>query len=206
MTEIWRSLRYFCPWSRRPRSGSRRTGIAGRIALAAFLVAAGGAVALALPVLLDRPVRALGGLVVLDALGAFILLIIVAVAAIGISGSAAYLRHEPAIRPGDTRRYWAFLLWFVGGLATVPLFNNLGLVWVAIEATTIVSALLVGFSRTPRPSRRPGSTSSWARWASASRSSGRCSRTRRPWRCSARPATPWTGRDWCLSRRGWTRA
>jgi hydrogenase-4 component F len=124
--------------------------IAGRIALTAFSVAAAGALALALPVLLDRPVRALGGLVVLDALGAFILLIIVAVAAIGISGSTAYLRHEPAVRPGDTRRYWAFLLWFVGGLATVPLFNNLGLVWVAIEATTIVSALLVGFARTPQ--------------------------------------------------------
>jgi len=31
----------------------------------------------------------------------------------------------------------------------VPIFDNLGLLWVAIEATTIVSALLVGMNRTP---------------------------------------------------------
>lgn len=123
--------------------------LAGRLTMSAFLVGTAGAIAVALPVLLDRPVRALGGLVVVDELGAFVLLIIVAVAAVCVGGSPGYLRHERSLRPGDTRRYWAFMLWFVGGLATVPLFNNLGLVWVAVEATTIVSALLVGFARTP---------------------------------------------------------
>ena len=87
----------------------------------------------------------------LDALGACILVLIVAVAAIAIAGSPRYLRHErdAALRPRDRSRYWALLLWFVGGLIVVPLLDNLGLVWVAIEATTIVSALLVGFARTP---------------------------------------------------------
>ena len=33
------------------------------------------------------------------------------------------------------------------GLAAVPMIDSLGLVWVGIEATTIVSALLVGFTR-----------------------------------------------------------
>jgi hydrogenase-4 component F len=37
----------------------------------------------------------------------------------------------------------------VASLAAVPLLDNLGLLWVAIEATTIVSALLVGITRTP---------------------------------------------------------
>lgn len=123
--------------------------LTGRLAIAAFAVGALGALGLALPVLLDRPLGAFDGVVALDALGAFILVIVVAVAAIAIAGSPAYLEHEPALRPGDRGRYWALLLWFVGGLGIVPLVDNLGLVWVAIEATTIVSALLVGFARTP---------------------------------------------------------
>jgi hydrogenase-4 component F len=123
--------------------------LSGRVATAAFAIGGGGALGLALPVLADRPVRAFDGLVVLDALGAFILVTTVAVAAIAIAGSPAYLRHEAALRDRDRARYWALLLWFVGGLAVVPLFDNLGLIWVAVEATTIVSALLVGFARTP---------------------------------------------------------
>jgi hydrogenase-4 component F len=51
--------------------------------------------------------------------------------------------------PRDAGRYYALLLWFSAGLAAVPLLDSLGLVWVGIEATTIVSALLVGFARTP---------------------------------------------------------
>jgi len=122
---------------------------AGRVATLAFAVGIAGGLALTLPVLAGQSLRALDGLVVLDALGAFILIVTLAVSAIAIAGSPAYLRHERSLRPGDAARYWALLLWFVGGLTLVPLFDNLGLVWVAIEATTIVSALLVGFARTP---------------------------------------------------------
>jgi hydrogenase-4 component F len=122
---------------------------AGRLAMLAFAIGGAGALGTAVPILLDRPVQMVGGVVALDALGALILLIVTAVGAIAVAASPGYLRHEAAIRPRDRARYWAMLLWFVGGLATVPLFDNLGLVWVAIEATTIVSALLVGFTRTP---------------------------------------------------------
>jgi hydrogenase-4 component F len=122
---------------------------AGPLAAVALLIGAVGAIGLAVPVLVGEPLRALGGLIALDALGAFVLVIIVVVAVIAVAGSPAYLRHEPALRPGDRRRYWALLAWFIGGLLIVALFDNLGLIWVAIEATTIVSALLVGFARTP---------------------------------------------------------
>jgi len=115
----------------------------------ALAIGAAGALALAVPALVGEPIEAVDGLVAIDALGGFVLLITVAVAAIAVAGSPAYLDHETAIRPRDRGRYWALLLWFIGGLLTVPLFDNLGLIWVAIEATTIVSALLVGFSRTP---------------------------------------------------------
>jgi hydrogenase-4 component F len=123
--------------------------LATRIAVMALLAGGAGALALAIPVLAGQPLRALDGLIVLDALGAFVLVITVVVSGIAAAGSPAYLDHEPALRPRDRGRYWALMLWFVGGLLIVPLFDNLGLLWVAIEATTVVSALLVGFARTP---------------------------------------------------------
>lgn len=123
--------------------------LAGRVAAVALLVGAAGALGLAIPVLAGEPLRAFDGLIVLDALGAFVLVLTVAVSAIAAAGSPAYLDHEPSLRPRDRGRYWALMLWFIGGLLIVPLFANLGLIWVAIEATTIVSALLVGFARTP---------------------------------------------------------
>jgi hydrogenase-4 component F len=123
--------------------------LAGRMAVIALLAGCAGALGLAIPVLAGQPLRALDGLIVLDALGAFVLVITVVVSGIATAGSPAYLDHEPALRPRDRARYWALMLWFVGGLLIVPLFDNLGLIWVAIEATTVVSALLVGFARTP---------------------------------------------------------
>ncbi|MEX2183981.1 MAG: proton-conducting transporter membrane subunit [Chloroflexota bacterium] len=123
--------------------------IAGRVAVPAFAVGAVGAVGLAVPALTGGPVRALGGLIVLDALGAAVLVLVVMVSVIAVAGSPSYLRHERSLRPRDRARYWALLVWFVSGLAFIPLFDNLGLLWVAVEGTTIVSALLVGFARTP---------------------------------------------------------
>jgi hydrogenase-4 component F len=123
--------------------------LGGPVALATIACASAGASVLALGVLVGEPLRTASGIVALDALGAFVLALIVLVAAIAAAGSSAYLDHEPAVRPRDRSRYWALMLWFIGGLLTVPLFDNLGFVWIAIEATTIVSALLVGFARTP---------------------------------------------------------
>ncbi|MGK2851785.1 MAG: proton-conducting transporter transmembrane domain-containing protein [Candidatus Limnocylindrales bacterium] len=123
--------------------------IAGRVAVLAFAVGAVGALGLAVPVLTGGPARALGGLIVVDALGAAVLVLVVMVSVIAVGGSPSYLRHERSLRPRDRARYWALLVWFVSGLAVIPLFDNLGLLWVAVEGTTIVSALLVGFARTP---------------------------------------------------------
>ena len=125
---------------------------------AAWLALVGLAIALASGLVLsglvfvDGPVRAFGGLVVIDALGAYMLVLVLVVAGIAVAGSPGHLAHERAadrLRRHDSGRYYALLLWFVAGLAAVPLLDNLGLVWVGIEATTIVSALLVGFARTP---------------------------------------------------------
>lgn len=121
-------------------------------ALGGLTLALAGGLGLATLVFVGGPLRAFGDLVVVDALGAYILVIVVVVAAIAGAGSPGYLAHERGkgpLGPHDPSRYYALLLWFAAGLAAVPLLDNLGLVWVGIEATTIVSALLVGFARTP---------------------------------------------------------
>lgn len=123
-----------------------------RLAAVGLAISIGAGVALAATVFSTGSVRAFGGLVALDALGAYILLLVLAVAVIAFLGSPAHLAHEAAdgrLRARDGGRYYALLLWFVAGLAAVPLLDNLGLVWVGVEATTVVSALLVGFAQTP---------------------------------------------------------
>lgn len=125
---------------------------AAAVALGGGGIAVSAGLALAGIVFAGGPVRAFGGLVVVDALGALVLALVLLVSAIATAGSPSHLAHdlkEGGLGARDPGRYYALLLWFAAGLAAVPLLDNLGLVWVGIEATTIVSALLVGFSRTP---------------------------------------------------------
>ncbi len=87
-----------------------------------------------------------------DALGAYVLSLVMIVALIAMAGSPRYIRHELSTGALPARvegRYYACFLWFVASLAAIPLVDNLGLLWVGIEATTVVSALLVGINRTP---------------------------------------------------------
>jgi hydrogenase-4 component F len=126
---------------------------AARAALAGLGPSIVAGICLATLVFMNGPLRAFDGLVVIDAFGAYILVLVLLVAGISLAGSPAHLRHEAtsgALRPHDKGHYYALLAWFAAGLAAVPLVDNLGLVWVGIEATTIVSALLVGFSRAPQ--------------------------------------------------------
>jgi hydrogenase-4 component F len=125
---------------------------ASRLAAGGFLTALAAGLALAGQVFVEGPLRAFGGEVVIDALSAYVLALVLVVATVAVAGSPDHLGHERAagrLRQHDAGRYYALLLWFGAGLAAVPLLDNLGLLWVAIEATTIVSALLVGFARTP---------------------------------------------------------
>ncbi len=125
---------------------------AGLVAGGSMVVASGFALALAIPALLGTRITGLGGSVVVDALGGLILVIVVAVGLIALLGTPAYLEHavhDGSLKERDSARLWALMAWFIGGLLAVPLLNNLGLIWVAIEWTTVVSALLVGITRTP---------------------------------------------------------
>jgi hydrogenase-4 component F len=125
---------------------------AGIVALVALLGGALPALALACSAFDTGVIVAGGGLVRLDALGAWLLVLVVLVALLALAASPRYVAaelKEGRIAPLDSGRYFALALWFVASLLLVPLLDNLGLIWVAIEAATAVSTLLVGFYRTP---------------------------------------------------------
>ena len=97
---------------------------------------------------------ALGGLLRVDALSAFMVALIGAVGLTATWGGLAR-RWEDVGRART--RLWSCSSWGAMTLALVA--DNLGVVWVAVEATTIATAFLVGHHRSRRGSRPPGSTS-----------------------------------------------
>ncbi|MFA1538249.1 proton-conducting transporter transmembrane domain-containing protein [Actinomadura monticuli] len=93
----------------------------------------------------------LGGLLRADALSAFMLIVIGAVALLAMLASPAHLAAEEAAGRAtarDARRYGVLTQAFVAAMALAVLAASLGTLWVAIEATTILTAFLVGHRRT----------------------------------------------------------
>jgi hydrogenase-4 component F len=107
--------------------------------------------ALATTVTDDGTVTAYGSLLRADALTVWMLLVAGAVAVLAAAASPAYLAGERAAGRGDTRavrRYHTLVHAFLGAMSAALLAANLGVLWVAIEATTIVTAFLVGHRHT----------------------------------------------------------
>jgi len=125
-----------------------------RAARAATLV--GGVAALALAVALALEVsggttlRTAGGWMRLDALGAVFLLATALLYAAAAAFSIGYLagRTDEHGFGRYARRYFALLNLFGWSMLAVPIAADFGTLWVAIELTTIVSALLVAIDRT----------------------------------------------------------
>lgn len=108
-------------------------------------------IALAAVVTGSGPVTAFGGQVRVDALSAFMLIVIGAVASLATAASPAWLDAE--IRAGratnrTARRHSLLVQAFLAAMALAVLAANLGTLWVAVEATTIATAFLVGQRRT----------------------------------------------------------
>lgn len=125
----------------------RATAWLGAVA-AAVLLASGTALAAWTT---DRPRTALGGLLRADALSAFMLIVIGAVALLAMLASPGYLAAEKAAGHAtgrDMRRYGVLTQGFVAAMALGVLAASLGVLWVAVEATTILTAFLVGHRRT----------------------------------------------------------
>jgi hydrogenase-4 component F len=122
---------------------SRTTAWAG-VASTALLAAA--AIGLAVAITRRGPIHTGGGLVRADALSAWMLLGVGAVALLACWASPAYLTAWQESRR-RSRWYGILLHLFIAAMATAVLAGNLGVLWVAIEATTIVTAFLVGHHR-----------------------------------------------------------
>ncbi|MEV1070084.1 proton-conducting transporter membrane subunit [Streptomyces sp. NPDC050263] len=106
---------------------------------------------LAAAVVEDGPRSAYSGLLRADALTAWMLLVVGAVALIACASAPAYLAGERAAGRASARavrRYHVLVQAFLAAMCLAVVTANLGVLWVAVEATTIVTAFLVGHRRT----------------------------------------------------------
>ena len=98
----------------------------------------------------EGPIVALGGEVRLDALGAVVLLLIGIVASITTTYATTFITREVtdgSATPRRARWYGILVQVTLAALVVVVSADNLGVMWVAIEATTIATVLLVGYRR-----------------------------------------------------------
>ena len=115
---------------------------------AALVFAAG--VIIAVRTTRDGAFDAASGWLSADPLAGFLLIVIGAVAIVACAASPRYLAGERADGHGDPaseRRYAVLVQTFLAAMALAVVAGNLGLIWVAIEATTTVTAFLVGHKR-----------------------------------------------------------
>lgn len=121
--------------------GRGRLGRVTPIVAAALIF--GSAVALDAAVLAGNTIEALGGQLRADPLSAFMLTVI---GAVGLTATWG------GLGPGGAsgRLYPTLIVLFLAAMSLAVLADNLGVLWVAVEATTVTTAFLVGFHRTRR--------------------------------------------------------
>ncbi|WP_024288529.1 proton-conducting transporter membrane subunit [Cellulomonas sp. KRMCY2] len=88
-----------------------------------------------------------GGMLRVDALSAVMLLVIGVVAVVATWSGVGYIDHEIAAEHTDARgaqRYGLLVPLFLTAMVLAVEASNLGVLWAAVEATTIVTAFLVG--------------------------------------------------------------
>ncbi|OGF55787.1 MAG: hydrogenase [Candidatus Fraserbacteria bacterium RBG_16_55_9] len=118
------------------------TSILGTILTASF------SVLLINKVLLHQSLLRLGGLLYADALSAYLVLIVSLIGVLATLYSIGYIGHEYSsglFSAGKLREYYFLLNLFLFTVLLAAVANNLGVLWVAIEGTTLASAFLVGF-------------------------------------------------------------
>ncbi|EPD63699.1 proton-conducting transporter membrane subunit [Streptomyces sp. HGB0020] len=97
------------------------------------------------------PTASYSGLLRADALTAWMLLVVGAVALIACGFAPAYLAVERSARRATEQTVWRYHVLvqaFLAAMCLAVVTANLGVLWVAVEATTIVTAFLVGHRRT----------------------------------------------------------
>lgn len=83
-----------------------------------------------------------------DALSVYFLLNVAVISGLTLVYSMDYLQHVQSERFASPRWFYGMLFFFIFTMVGVCLSSNLGLLWIMMEATTLSSALLVGFYNT----------------------------------------------------------
>ncbi len=108
--------------------------------VAAAVVLLGAGIALVLGVNAAGPVTTGAGLLRVDALSAWMLAVVGAVAVVALWGGVPHRTH----RHRNTGSFATLLCLFLAAMSLAVVADNIGLMWVAIELTTITTAFLVG--------------------------------------------------------------
>jgi hydrogenase-4 component F len=136
----------------------RRRSIMEVVNLAGFAILLCLAAALGFRVLRSGPVSVWDGFFYADALSALMVLLSAFVALVCSIYAVGYLRHDEEngvfrddkevrgrFAANKLREYYALTPLFVFSMILVALANNLGMLWVAVEGTTLASVFLVMF-------------------------------------------------------------
>ncbi len=126
-------------WSRRVSLAGAALGLAAAVALVARVLAGGA-------------FTAAGGWLQADALAALLALVIGVVVTAAAWYAAYYMAQEErghAAAGWTAGRYDAMFHLLAGSITLAAVANNLGLLWIALEASTLASALLVGYYDRP---------------------------------------------------------
>ncbi|UWG96490.1 hypothetical protein LPY66_16575 [Dehalobacter sp. DCM] len=129
-------------------SGRRRPEKAGRIAMIAAVLTVVIALAMGKEVLAGKTLTAWDGQLHVDALGSLMSLIVAIVGLAVTVFSYRYMRHDVEAGKTTLKRlplYFALVLLFISTMAWGGITNNIVMLYVIVEATTLASALLVTF-------------------------------------------------------------
>jgi hydrogenase-4 component F len=106
------------------------------------------AMVLGFQVVREHKVSALGGFLQADALSALVIGLTAFVALVCAIYAIGYFRRderEGRVTENQLKHYYVLAPLFVCAMLLVPMADNLGVMWVAIESTTLASVLLVTF-------------------------------------------------------------
>ncbi|HEY3375366.1 MAG TPA: hydrogenase 4 subunit F [Candidatus Aquicultor sp.] len=129
----------------------RRPTIAEKIAAAGSILTLMLGIAVAWEVSTNGNIYGNGGYIAVDQLSMLMVLLITSIGTGAILFSLSYIKEEVEhgrFNRDRVRWYYAILNFFVLAMLLAVVTDNLGMFWVAMELTTLTSALMVSFYRT----------------------------------------------------------
>lgn len=120
------------------------------IAIAVSAIVLALAALLCASILSGSLVASASGVFVVDAFSGFHLIVLALVFLICSLFASVYFADEGGAHPfspGPARRFGALWLGSLGAMTLVLVSNNVGIMWVGMEATTLLTAFLISFHR-----------------------------------------------------------